>query len=121
MDKELAILCSAGSSICGAAAVMATQSVLKNEAYKSAVAVSFVVIFGTIGMFLYPFLDKLGVFLFTSSQMGIYIGATLHEVAHVVGASNALGEIVSTNAIIEKMIRVIFFSSIFDSFIFMVD
>ena len=30
MDKELAILCSAGSSICGAAAVMATQSVLKN-------------------------------------------------------------------------------------------
>ncbi|OQR41103.1 hypothetical protein AS859_07690 [Aliarcobacter cryaerophilus] len=59
-------------------------------------------------MFLYPFLDKLGVFLFTSSQMGIYIGATLHEVAHVVGASNALGEIVSTNAIIEKMIRVIF-------------
>ena len=108
MDKELAILCSAGSSICGAAAVMATQSVLKNEAYKSAVAVSFVVIFGTIGMFLYPFLDKLGVFLFTSSQMGIYIGATLHEVAHVVGASNALGEIVSTNAIIEKMIRVIF-------------
>lgn len=108
MDKELAILCSAGSSICGAAAVMATQSVLKNEAYKSAVAVSFVVIFGTIGMFLYPFLDKLGVFLFTSSQMGIYIGATLHEVAHVVGASNALGEIVSANAIIEKMIRVIF-------------
>ena len=108
MDKELAILCSAGSSICGAAAVMATQSVLKNESYKSAVAVSFVVIFGTIGMFLYPFLDKLGVFLFTSSQMGIYIGATLHEVAHVVGASNALGEIVSTNAIIEKMIRVIF-------------
>ncbi|BAK73536.1 YeiH family protein [Arcobacter sp. L] len=108
MDKELTILCSAGSSICGAAAVMATQSVLKNEAYKSAVAVSFVVIFGTIGMFLYPFLDKLGVFLFTSSQMGVYIGATLHEVAHVVAAGNALGEVVSTNAIIEKMIRVIF-------------
>ena len=58
----MAILCSAGSSICGAAAVMATQSVLKNEAYKSAVAVSFVVIFGTIGMFLYPFLDKLEYF-----------------------------------------------------------
>ncbi|WP_151948510.1 YeiH family protein [Aliarcobacter butzleri] len=108
MDKELAILCSAGSSICGAAAIMATQSVLKNEAYKSAVAVSFVVIFGTIGMFLYPFLDKLGVFLFTSSQMGVYIGATLHEAAHVVAAGNALGEVVSKNAIIEKMIRVIF-------------
>ena len=35
--------------------------------------------------------------------MGIYIGATLHEVAHVLWCkSNVLGEIVSTNAIIEK-------------------
>lgn len=108
MDKELAILCSAGSSICGAAAVMATQSVLKNEAYKSSVAVSFVVIFGTIGMFLYPLLDKLEFFSFTNPQMGVYIGATLHEVAHVVVSGNALGEVVSANAIIEKMIRVIF-------------
>ncbi len=108
MDKELAILCSAGSSICGAAAVMATQSVLKNEAYKSAIAVSFVVIFGTIGMFLIPFLNKFDIFGFTNSEVGIYIGAILHEVAHVVAVGNALGEVVSTNAIIEKMIRVIF-------------
>ena len=108
MDKELVILCSAGSSICGAAAIMATQSVLKNESYKSAIAVSFVVFFGTIGMFFYPFFDKLNILHFTDTQMGIFIGATLHEVAHVVGASNALGEVESTNAIIEKMIRVMF-------------
>ncbi|MDD2894387.1 MAG: YeiH family protein [Aliarcobacter sp.] len=108
LDREITILCSAGSSICGAAAVLATQSVLKNEAYKSAIAVSFVVIFGTIAMFLYPFLYKLGFFDLSASQMGVYIGATLHEVAHVVGASTALGEDVSKDAIIVKMIRVIF-------------
>ena len=108
LDREIAILCSAGSSICGAAAVMATSSVLKNEAYKSAIAVSFVVIFGTIAMFLYPFLYKLGIFDFNPSQMGVYIGATLHEVAHVVGSSNSLGEMVAKDAIIVKMIRVIF-------------
>ena len=108
LDREITILCSAGSSICGAAAVLATQSVLKNEAYKSAIAVSFVVIFGTIAMFLYPFLFKLGIFDLSASQMGVYIGATLHEVAHVVGASTALGEEVSKDAIIVKMIRVIF-------------
>jgi uncharacterized integral membrane protein (TIGR00698 family) len=108
LDREITILCSAGSSICGAAAVMATQGVLKNESYKSAIAVSFVVIFGTIAMFLYPFIYKLGVIDLSSSQMGVYIGATLHEVAHVVGASTALGEIVSKDAIIVKMIRVIF-------------
>ena len=38
--------------------------------------------------------------------MGIYIGATLHEVAHAVGAGEALGENASSNAIIVKMIRV---------------
>ena len=108
LDKEITILCSAGSSICGAAAMLATQSVLKNEAYKSAIAVSFVVIFGTIAMFLYPFLYKLGIFDLNASQMGVYIGATLHEVAHVVGASISLGEDVSKDAIIIKMIRVIF-------------
>jgi uncharacterized integral membrane protein (TIGR00698 family) len=108
LDREITILCSVGSSICGAAAVLATQSVLKNEAYKSAIAVSFVVIFGTVAMFLYPFLYKLGIFDLSNSQMGVYIGATLHEVAHVVGASTALGEDVSKDAIIVKMIRVIF-------------
>lgn len=107
-DREITILCSAGSFICGAVAVLATQSVLKNEAYKSAIAVSFVVIFGTIAMFLYPFLYKLGIFDLNASQMGVYIGATLHEVAHVVGASISLGEEVSKDAIIVKMIRVIF-------------
>jgi uncharacterized integral membrane protein (TIGR00698 family) len=108
LDREITILCSAGSSICGAAAVLATQSVLKNEAYKSAIAVSFVVIFGTIAMFLYPFLYKLGVLDLSASQMGVFIGATLHEVAHVVGASTTLGDDVSKDAIIVKMIRVIF-------------
>ena len=38
--------------------------------------------------------------------MGIYTGSTLHEVAHVVGAGNAMGEEVSNVAIIVKMIRV---------------
>ena len=108
LDREITILTSAGSAICGAAAVLATESVLKSPAYKSAIAVSTVVVFGTIAMFLYPFLYKLGIFDLNASQMGVYIGATLHEVAHVVGASISLGEDVSKDAIIVKMIRVIF-------------
>ncbi len=106
LDKEITILTSAGSAICGAAAVLATESVLKCEAYKSAIAVSSVVVFGTIAMFLYPFLYKLGILGFDEYNMGIYIGSTLHEVAHVVGSANVLGENVSLNAVIVKMIRV---------------
>lgn len=106
LDREITILTSAGSAICGAAAVLATESVLKSPAYKSAIAVSTVVVFGTIAMFLYPFLFKLGILNLSDSNMGIYIGATLHEVAHAVGAGEALGENVSSNAVIVKMIRV---------------
>ena len=38
--------------------------------------------------------------------MGIFTGATLHEVAHTVGAGNAMGKEISDVAIIVKMIRV---------------
>uniref|UniRef100_UPI00404787EF YeiH family protein n=1 Tax=Aliarcobacter sp. TaxID=2321116 RepID=UPI00404787EF len=106
LDREITILTSAGSAICGAAAVLATESVLKSAAYKSAIAVSSVVVFGTIAMFLYPFLYKVGVLGFDEQNMGVYIGATLHEVAHVVGSADALGVNVSQNAVIVKMIRV---------------
>lgn len=106
LDKEITILTSAGSSICGAAAVLATEPVIKAPAYKSAIAVSTVVLFGTIAMFLYPFLYKLGLIPFDEQTMGIYIGATLHEVAHVVAAGNAIGADANSSAIVVKMIRV---------------
>lgn len=106
MDRDTTILTSAGSSICGAAAVLATEPVIKAEPYKSAVAVSTVVVFGTIAMFLYPFLYKAGFIPLDSQAMGIYIGGTIHEVAHVVAAGNAIDPVASANAIIVKMIRV---------------
>jgi uncharacterized integral membrane protein (TIGR00698 family) len=106
LDRDVTILTSAGSSICGAAAVLGTEPVIKAEPYKSAIAVSTVVVFGTIAMILYPFVYKLGIIPLDDSQMGIYIGATVHEVAHVVGAANAVGDVASTEAIIIKMIRV---------------
>lgn len=74
--------------------------------YKTAVAVSTVVIFGTIAMFLYPILYRNGIVDLTPQEMGIYTGSTVHEVAHVVGAGNAMGKEVSDPAIIVKMIRV---------------
>lgn len=69
-------------------------------------SVSTVVIFGTVSMFLYPFLYRNGICALTPDQMGIYTGSTLHEVAHVVGAGDAMGNGISDSAIIVKMIRV---------------
>lgn len=107
IDRGIALLTSVGSGICGAAAVLGAEATLKSKPYKTAVAVSTVVIFGTISMFLYPALYNHGIIDLTPEQMGIYTGSTLHEVAHVAGAGNSMGKEISDSAIIVKMIRVI--------------
>lgn len=106
MDKDLSLLTATGSAICGAAAVLGAEPVVKTQPHKTAVAVSTVVIFGTLSMFLYPALYRAGILDLSPEQMGLYTGATLHEVAHVVGAGNAMGTEISDPAVIVKMIRV---------------
>lgn len=106
MDRETALLTSIGSGICGAAAVLGAESTIKTQPYKTAVAVATVVIFGTISMFLYPVAYRSGWLDLSPQEMGIYAGSTLHEVAHAVGAGNAMGAEISDVAVIVKMIRV---------------
>ena len=106
MDRSIALLTACGSAICGAAAVMGVDGAIRPKPYKTAVSVATVVIFGTLSMFLYPILYRAGIFDMPADQMGIFAGLTIHEVAHVVGAGNAMGPEISDSAIIVKMIRV---------------
>uniref|UniRef100_UPI0028D2E576 YeiH family protein n=1 Tax=Capnocytophaga gingivalis TaxID=1017 RepID=UPI0028D2E576 len=106
MDRSIALLTACGSGICGAAAVLGVDGAIRPKPYKTAVAVATVVIFGTLLMFLYPILYRAGVFDLSPDAMGIFAGSTIHEVAQVVGAGDAMGAAVSNSAIIVKMIRV---------------
>lgn len=106
LDRELAMLMSAGCAICGAAAVLALESALKANPSKSALAIGSVVVFGLVGMFACPILFSSALLPFTQTQMGLYTGATLYEVANVVGASNILSQEAANIALIEKMLRV---------------
>lgn len=106
MDRDIALLTSIGSGICGAAAVLGAESTIQTKPYKTAVAVATVVIFGTISMFIYPVAYRAGILQLTPQEMGIYSGSTLHEVAHAVGAGNAMGGEIANVSIIVKMIRV---------------
>ena len=102
---------SPGSAICGAAAVLGAEPVVKCEGYKTAIAVSTVVIFGTLSMFLYPVMYRTGMLNgMTDTEVAVYTGSTLHEVAHVAGAGNAMDPTdalgIAGTATITKMIRV---------------
>ena len=73
LDTNTVILIGAGSSICGAAAVMATEPVVKGRAEQVSVAVSTILVFGTISMLLYPALFQWNLnwhFLPTSAEVG---------------------------------------------------
>ena len=116
MDRDTSILTASGASVCGAAAVLATEPVLKAEEYKTAVAVSMVVLFGTISMFLYPvlysaFIEHSSGFLHMDPKtFGIYVGGTIHEVAQVVAVPASVPgapEDMAHTAVIVKMTRVI--------------
>ena len=84
---------------------------MKCEGYKTAIAVSTVVIFGTLSMFLYPLMYRMGLLDgLTDTGVAVYTGSTLHEVAHVAGAGNAMDPTdalgIAGTATITKMIRV---------------
>jgi uncharacterized integral membrane protein (TIGR00698 family) len=104
LDRQTAMLIGTGSAICGAAAVLAAEPIIRGEAHRVSVAVATVVVFGTLGMFIYPVLyPHLGL---SEQAYGIYAGSTIHEVAQVVAATKAVGDNAAAAAVIEKMLRV---------------
>jgi len=110
LERNSVILIGAGSSICGAAAVMATDGVVDAKSEQVSVAVSTVVVFGSLAIFLYPLLFQLNLdwhFISGStSGFGIYVGSTIHEVAQVVAAGRSISPTVADVAVITKMVRV---------------
>jgi len=106
LERDTAMLNASGASVCGAAAVLATEPILKSQTHKAAMAVSMVVLFGTTALFLYPAMYQLGMLDMNTKEFGIYIGGTIHEVAQVVAVGGAYGEEIANNAVIVKMTRV---------------
>ena len=110
LDRPTALLIGAGNAICGAAAVMATEPLLKAKAEHVTVAISTVVVFGTLAIFLYPALYQLNqhwhLLPAGSRAFGIYAGSTIHEVAQVFAAGRSISVETANTAVITKMVRV---------------
>lgn len=110
LDRETSLLIGAGSSICGAAAVMAAEPVVKGRAEQATIAVATVVAFGTLAMFLWPVVYHLavshGLIQWSAREYGVFVGSTVHEVAQVVVAGGAVSQEAADAAVITKMLRV---------------
>jgi uncharacterized integral membrane protein (TIGR00698 family) len=100
-------LAGAGTAVCGASATLATSLVLPDYKGKQA-DVAFVAIavnaLSTAAMVLYPIAGAwLG---FDQQWTGVMLGATIHDVAQVVGAGYAVSEPAGNTAVIVKLFRV---------------
>ena len=105
VERKLTELIAAGTSICGASAIIATNTVTQASDEDVTYAVACVTIFGSISMFVYPLLP--GLLRLTPHAYGLWAGTSIHEVAQVVAAAFQDGEAAGHMGTIAKLSRVI--------------
>jgi uncharacterized integral membrane protein (TIGR00698 family) len=104
VDRKLTQLIAAGTSICGASAVIATNTVTEAHDEDVAYAVACVTIFGSLAMFSYPLLP--GLLHLDARAYGLWSGASIHEIAQVVAAAFQHGDRAGEIATMVKLARV---------------
>lgn len=107
LQPRLALLISSGSAICGAAAILAVEDTIKSESYQTSIAIATVVLFGTLSMVLFPLLQHANMLHLTDNQFGVFIGASIHEVAQALAAGANISDATGNIAVIVKMTRVL--------------
>ncbi|MEK5237142.1 YeiH family protein [Paenibacillus sp. FSL L8-0470] len=104
IDRTLGLLTACGTAICGAAAVAAISPELKASDNETAISAAIVAVLGTIFTLVYTLIYP--VLSLSPEGYGIFAGATLHEVAHVIAAAAPIGEKAADLAVIVKLTRV---------------
>ncbi len=105
VEPKLAELIAAGTSICGASAVVATNTVTGGSDEDVAYAVACVTIFGSVAMFVFPLLAA--PFELDAQAYGLWAGSSIHEIAQVVAAAFQGGSEAGHIGTIAKLSRVV--------------
>ncbi len=104
VERKLTQLIAAGTSICGASAVIATNTVTEGSDEDVAYSVACVTIFGSLAMISYPLLP--GLLHLDAHGFGLWAGASIHEIAQVVAAAFQDGTAAGEFGTIAKLSRV---------------
>jgi len=104
VDRKLAQLIAAGTSICGASAIVATNIVTDARDEDVTYAVAAITLFGTVAMLGFPLLAP--VLGLDQHAFGLWAGASIHEVAQVIGAGFQNGTQAGETATVAKLTRV---------------
>lgn len=109
LKKRFGVLTGGSVGICGASAAMAISAVLpdgKDKDRDTLLTIIGVTSLSTIAMVLYPILaTSLGL---DERQISLFLGATIHDVAQVVGAGYSVSPEAGDLATLTKLVRVAF-------------
>ncbi|MEV8632717.1 putative sulfate exporter family transporter [Streptosporangium sp. NPDC051023] len=110
VSPRRSLLIATGVSICGAAAVAAMHEVADSDDDDVASAVGVVVLYGSAALVALPVLARL--LGLTPHQLGVWAGASVHEVAQVAAVGAAAGAGVLASAVVVKLARVVLLAPI---------
>ncbi|MBG0831040.1 putative sulfate exporter family transporter [Planomonospora sp. ID67723] len=105
VDPRRSLLIATGVSVCGAAAIAAMHEVAGSDDDDVASAVGVVVLYGSAAIVVVPALG--GLLGLTPHQLGLWAGASVHEVAQVAAIGAAAGTGVLATAVVVKLTRVV--------------
>lgn len=106
ISRDLSLLIGAGTSICGASAIVAVNAVTNTKKDEDlAFAIGVVTVFGTFSMVLYPLFFHL--FNINTMAYSLWTGTSIHEVAQVVAAGFSASNQAGISATIVKLTRVL--------------
>jgi uncharacterized integral membrane protein (TIGR00698 family) len=105
VNTRLTQLIAAGTSICGASAVVATNTVVEGSEEDMTYAIATITGFGTLAMLTYPLLGTL--MQLSPQAFGIWCGASVHEVAQVIATAFQRGDLSGELATVTKLSRVL--------------
>ena len=107
LSSQFGVLIGGSVAICGVSAAVAISSSLpksKTTERELALTIAGVTAMSTLAMVLYPIISEL--LSHTDMQAGVFIGASIHDVAQVVGAGYSVSEDAGDTATFVKLIRV---------------
>jgi uncharacterized integral membrane protein (TIGR00698 family) len=110
VSPRRSLLIATGVSVCGAAAVAAMHEVADSDDDDVAGALSVVVLYGSASIVVLPLLARL--LGLTPHQLGMWAGASVHEVAQVAAIGAAAGAGVLASAVVVKLARVVLLAPI---------
>ena len=113
LKADHAVLSAGAVAICGASAALAIASVLpKSKDLERNTLITIVGVTGlsTVAMIGYPLISEL--LAFSDKEAGIFLGATIHDVAQVVGAGYMISPEAGETATIVKLMRVAFLAPV---------